>query len=281
MTADSRAVSIAMKVSPDLIYGAATVTRDIEDAALTEVDRPAFDRVVPIDRRFDKELRALRDELREREERLPEHPEVGDRVALDLWGFLAAAVAFGIVMAGMSSAFTGPLAAWVATACAVLALALHAGNAWLTRAEPPNRNTAGYLGLSTVLLGVSAGVSLLLAPGLWAAFVLLAVCTIVVAALTVRAIIRWQPVARGIAAYKSALSGLTDELGERLAQSAAQATADWDEAIAALSPEQRAEFERSRADGLAAFAARDDVVRPVGFDQNSPSGRVRYAGVKL
>jgi len=89
------AVAAALRAAPDVVYGAATVARDIENAALAAVSPDAANRVTAVDRRFDRALRELREEFRARADDVPEHPEVGDRVALDLAGFLGSIVALG------------------------------------------------------------------------------------------------------------------------------------------------------------------------------------------
>ncbi|UOQ90906.1 hypothetical protein MUN74_08400 [Agromyces endophyticus] len=275
------AVAAALRAAPDVVYGAATVARDIENAALAAVSPDAANRVTAVDRRFDRALRELREEFRARADDVPEHPEVGDRVALDLAGFLGSIVAFGIVMAGMSSTFTGAPAAWTATAFAVFAAGCHLGNAVAARHEPPNRNSPGYLVLSTLALATAAGVGTMLAPGVWAPFAVLVACTVVVAGLAVRAIVRWLPIGRGAAAYRAALDALTAELERRLSGPAADATAEWRSIVTALPTEARERFEADRVSGMAAFAARDDVVRPAGFDAGAPAGALRYRGARI
>lgn len=135
--------------------------RDLENTALAELDGLAARRITDVDRRFTRASSRLETELGRRQNAEPQ--ALGKRypVTLDASGFVAAAVGFGMLMAGNSGGPSIPTdgALIGAALCGIAAIFFHVTGS-LRAARARKSNTQGwYLMLfSTILLFVSSAI---------------------------------------------------------------------------------------------------------------------------
>ena len=106
----------------------ASVIRVLEDAALPRVDAEAARRLVDLDRRFDRSVSRLRQELARRQEHAEEVVLPRPAWGWDALGFLLALMAAPLLVAGAPGAgpaLPAPVAAWTATLLVIGATAAH------------------------------------------------------------------------------------------------------------------------------------------------------------
>lgn len=142
----------------------AAVIRALEDAALPRVDAETARRLVDLDRRFDRTVSRLRQELARRQEHTEEEPVARPAWGWDALGFLLALVAAPLLLAGLPGAgpaLPAPVAAWAATLLVVAATTAHLIGARRTRRDGSSVVSSRHLVLLTAV--VSPAVAALVA----------------------------------------------------------------------------------------------------------------------
>lgn len=231
------------------------VVRRIEDAVLTEL-APRLQRAVRgVDSTYDREMQELQRELRRRENEYPEHPGGASRESLDGFGFVLAAVGFGIAMAARTGSAIDPGAAvWIVVPLLVVATLMHLANTIRTRHEPVGWGAAGYRGLtaaagciSVVLFATWSDLS-----GATFALVVLVVASATCAVLSIVAAVRIRRLAQKIADYETEVARQRADLDSSATVCVETARAAVRELLAGLDDQVRAEIEWSWQAGIEA-----------------------------
>lgn len=135
----------------------AAVIRALEDAALPRIDAETARRVVDLDRRFDRTVSRLRQELARRQEHAEEEPVRRPAWGWDAFGFLLALAAAPLLLAGAPGAgpaLPAPVGAWAATLLVVGAAAAHVVGAWRARRDGSSVAPSRHLVLLTAIVAV-------------------------------------------------------------------------------------------------------------------------------
>ena len=136
----------------------ASVIRVLEDAALPRVDAEAARRLVDLDRRFDRSVSRLRQELARRQEHAEEVVLPRPAWGWDALGFLLALVAAPLLVAGAPGAgpaLPAPVAAWTATLLVIGATAAHVVGARHSGRTGSSVASSRHLVLLTALVSVA------------------------------------------------------------------------------------------------------------------------------
>lgn len=132
----------------------AAVIRALEDAALPRIDPDVARRFIDLDRRFDRAVSVLRQELARRHEAMPAEA-VGRPVSgWDMSGFLVALLSAPLLLVAGQAVLPPPLAAATATVMVVAAACLHAIGAVRARRD------GGAVAASRHLVLLTAGMAL-------------------------------------------------------------------------------------------------------------------------
>ena len=259
----------------------ASVIRTLEDAALARIDVHTARRLTDLDRRFDRTVSSLRQELARRQEREPEEEVPQPAIAFDTAGFLLATIAVSLLIAGGRE---GPVApAGVAAALLVAASASHVWSLRRARRRQTSVASARYLVLLTAL--ISFGVALLLPwrPGLTSSPETVVSMTLSAAAGVVCAVLYLRAEAGASVERRAHRARLDAERGRRAdlevehAAVVARTTAEADEVIRSLSAEQRGALTAAIGSGVKALARRQ-LLEPETLRElrRAEPGRLRY-----
>ncbi len=137
----------------------AAVIRVLEDAALPRIDAETARRFVDLDRRFDRRVSALRQELARRQERVVDDAVRQPASGWDMTGFLLALVAAPLLLVGSGAATALPTSLAVAAGTALVVAAALAHVVGAVRARRAGASVAS----SRHLVLLSAIVSLAVA----------------------------------------------------------------------------------------------------------------------
>lgn len=134
----------------------AAVIRALEDAALPHIDGDVARRFVDLDRRFDRAVSALRQELARRHEAMPAEAVRRPVSAWDMSGFLAVLLSAPLLLVAGGAAFPPPIAAATATIMVVAAACLHAIGALRARRDGGGVTASRHLVLLTAGMALAS-----------------------------------------------------------------------------------------------------------------------------
>ncbi|HEX6367239.1 MAG TPA: hypothetical protein VF000_13950 [Agromyces sp.] len=264
----------------------AAVIRALEDAALPRIDAETARRLVDLDRRFDRTVSALRQELARRQEHAPDEPVRQPASGWDMAGFLLALVAAPLLLVASGTSAALPVApvVGISTVLVVAAAVAHAIGALRARRSGSSVGSSRHLVLLSA--GVSVAVAALipwradgqLTPGIVTACALASVAAVACAILFVPA----SREARGDEATRRAARDAERErradLETELATAIESARAESRQLMGGLTGAQRDELRVATAEAVAALGRRQllepDVLRQL---RSADGGQLRYA----
>jgi hypothetical protein len=135
----------------------AAVIRALEDAALARIDAQTARRFVDLDRRFDRTVSALRQELARRHDHAPEEPVRRPASGWDMAGFLLALAAAPLLLVagGVSGALPLGVAVAASTALVVAAAVAHAMGGLRARRTASSVASSRHLVLLSAMVSVT------------------------------------------------------------------------------------------------------------------------------
>ncbi|MFD4421788.1 hypothetical protein ACFWN7_09820 [Agromyces sp. NPDC058484] len=268
----------------------AAVIRALEDAALPRIDPETARRFLDLDRRFDRTVSALRQELARRQEHAADEPVAQPASGWDMTGFVIALVAAPLLLVaggragGAGSALPTAAAVWASTALVVVAGGAHAIGA--VRARRAGRSVASsrHLVLLTAAISLAvAGLIVWRAGGEPAAAIVVACVLAVLAAGA--CVILFVPAAREAGSEaRTRRAALDAERARRVDLEAGLAAAietarseSW-ELLGSLTAAQREELRAATTRAVAALGRRQllepDVLRDL---RAADAGQLRYS----
>ena len=264
----------------------AAVIRAIEDTALSRIDAETARRFVDLDRRFDRTVSALRQELARRQERVADEPVRQPAAGWDMTGFLLALVAAPLLLVagGAGTALPTPVAVTASTALVLAAAVAHVIGAVRARRAGASVASSRHLVLlsATAALAV-AGLILWRASGQVTPGIVVALSLAVLSA--VACVILFVPTsreARGDSAARrverEAERSRRADLETELAAAIETARAESWALLGGLTAAQREELSAATTQAVAALGRRQ-LLEPAVLRElrTAQAGQLRYA----
>lgn len=261
------------------------VIRQLEDAALPRIDAEAARRFVDLDRRFERAVSGLRQELARRQEQGEEEPVRRPVWGWDALGFLLALTAAPLLLAqvpGAGRAIPAPAGSWTATLLVVAAATSHLIGARRARRDGSSGASSRHLVLLTALVAVA--VAALVGwrvggtdAGVFASIVLALAAAGACVVLFIRASREARAEARLRTIAREAERRRRADLETGLEAAIASAQAEARAVLGTLSPAQREELRAAITAGVAALGRRQ-LLEPVVLRElrTADSGQLRY-----
>jgi hypothetical protein len=264
----------------------AAVIRALEDAALPRIDPEAARRFVDLDRRFDRRVAALRQELARRQEQAHDEPVRQPASGWDIVGFLLALVAAPLLLVagGVTNTLPTVAAVTASTALVVAAAMAHAFGA--ARARRAGWSVAGsrHLVLLSALEALAVTALILwLADGQFTPGIMTACGLALIAALV--CVILFVPASREARAESTARSIARDaerarrsDLETELAAAIEAARAESWSLLGGLTAAQRDELRVATTEAVAALGRRQ-LLEPAVLRElrTADAGQLRYS----
>ena len=266
----------------------AAVIRALEDAALPRIDAETARRFVDLDRRFDRRVSALRQELARRQERVADDPARQPASGWDMTGFLLALAAAPLLIAGGAGAAGAALptavVVAVSTGLVVAAAMAHAIGAVRARRAGTSVASSRHLVLLSAIVSLAvAGLIVWRAAGQVTPGVLMALGLAMLSAAT--CIVLFVPSSREARAdtaarrvEREAERGRRADLETELAAAIEAARAESWALLGGLTAAQREELDAATTQAVAALGRRQ-LLEPAVLKQlrTARSGQLRYA----
>lgn len=264
----------------------AAVIRALEDAALPRIDAATARRFVDLDRRFDRTVSALRQELARRQDRAAEGPVQQPASGWDMTGFLLALVAAPLLLVASGAGTALPVSVAVAASTALVVTAAVAHAVGAVRARRAGASVASSRHLVLLSGIVSTAVAWLIlwrADGQVTPGIVMACALAVLSA--VACIILFVPASREARADAAARRVERDaersrraDLERELAAAIEAARAESWALLGALTAAQREELGAATTQAVAALGRRQ-LLEPAVLRElrTAQAGQLRYA----
>ncbi len=263
----------------------AAVIRSLEDAAFARIDAETARRFVDLDRRFDRTVSRLRQELARRHEHVADEPVRQPATGWDMTGFLLALVAAPLLLAGgVTRALPVGAIVVVSTSLVAAAAVVHAVGAARARRTGSSVASSRHLVLLSALASVAVG-SLVVwrADGRLTAGIVTACAVALLAAaacgvLFVAASREARAEAAARRAARDAERELRADLEAELASAIESARAESWALLGGLTVAQRDQLRVATAQGVSALGRRQ-LLEPAVLRElrRADSGQLRYA----
>ena len=265
----------------------AAVIRALEDAALPRIDAETARRFVDLDRRFDRTVSALRQELARRQERVADDPARQPASGWDMTGFLLSLAAAPLLLSAggvAGDALPTPVVVAVSAGLVVAAAVAHAIGAMRARRAGTSVASSRHLVLLSAIVSLAvAGLIVWRAAGQVTPGILVAIGLAVLSAAA--CIVLFMPSSREARAdaaarrvEREAEGGRRADLEIELVAAIEAARAESWALLGGLTAAQRDELDSATTQAVSALARRQ-LLEPAVLKQlrTSGSGQLRYA----
>ena len=265
----------------------AAVIRALEDAALPRIDAETARRFVDLDRRFDRTVSALRQELARRQERVADDPARQPASGWDMTGFLLSLAAAPLLLSAggvAGDALPTPVVVAVSAGLVVAAAVAHAIGAMRARRAGTSVASSRHLVLLSAIVSLAvAGLIVWRAAGQVTPGILVAIGLAVLSAAA--CIVLFMPSSREARAdaaarrvEREAERGRRADLEIELVAAIEAARAESWALLGGLTAAQRDELDSATTQAVSALARRQ-LLEPAVLKQlrTSGSGQLRYA----
>ena len=267
----------------------AAVIRALEDAALPRIDAETARRFVDLDRRFDRTVSALRQELARRQERVADDPVRQPASGWDMTGFLLAMAAAPLLLAARGAGPAGaglptPVVVAVSTGLVVAAVVAHVIGAVRARRAGTSVASSRHLVLISALVSLAVAGLILwrtaghVTPGILMAFGLAALSAVACIVLFVPSSREARADAAARRVEREAERARRADLEIELTAAIEAARAESWHLLGGLTTAQRDELEAATTQAVAALGRRQ-LLEPAVLKQlrTARSGQLRYA----
>ena len=265
----------------------AAVIRALEDAALPRIDAETARRFVDLDRRFDRTVSALRQELARRQERVADDPARQPASGWDMTGFLLSLAAAPLLLSAggvAGDALPTPVVVAVSAGLVVAAAVAHAIGAMRGRRAGTSVASSRPLVLLSAIVSLAVAGLILwrtaghVTPGVLVAFGLAALSSAVCIVLFVPSSREARADAAARRVEREAEGGRRADLEIELVAAIEAARAESWALLGGLTAAQRDELDSATTQAVSALARRQ-LLEPAVLKQlrTSGSGQLRYA----